>query len=32
VAAATEQVLGQALTDANSGDATLVLLSLGGVF
>jgi hypothetical protein len=32
VAASTEQVLGQAQTDANSGDVVLVLLSLGGIF
>ncbi len=32
VAASTEQVLGQAQTDANSGDPVLVLLALGGIF
>lgn len=32
VAASTEQVMGQAQTDANSGDAVLVLLGLGGIF
>lgn len=32
VAASTNQILGQAMTDANSGDMVLVLLSLGGIF
>jgi hypothetical protein len=32
VAGGAEQVLGQAQTDANSGDPVLVLLSLGGIF
>lgn len=31
-AASTNQVLGQAQTDANSGEMVLVLLSLGGIF
>lgn len=31
-AASTNQVLGQAQTDANSGELVLVLLSLGGIF
>lgn len=32
VAASTEQVQGQAQTDANSGEVVLVLLSLGGIY
>lgn len=32
VATATDQVLGQAQSDANSGEKVLVLLSIGGIF
>lgn len=32
VAVATNNVLGQAQTDANSGEPVIVLLSLGGIF
>lgn len=32
VATTAEQVLGQAQTDANSGEPVLVLLALGGIF